>query len=103
MKSISEVGAYCMEVAGGLDQEHGSDVHEVSASMRLRESTAKRRAATWEHASPRPAMQVQWAQMIAPSSCAPTHGHNGGAEYDCECFTLALTRNFLRFSPTRAT
>ena len=54
---------------------------------------AKSKAAMLEHASPRPAIHVQWEQIIVPHLSAAIQGLSGVADTDCECLTLALSQD----------
>ena len=48
-----------------------------------------------EHASPRPAMQVQCAHTTIPCCSTATQGFTGAADSFCECLTRAVTKDVL--------
>jgi len=45
-----------------------------------------------EHASPAPAMQVQWAHSTVPFALTATLSFNGEDEKLCECLTVAVNK-----------
>ena len=55
-------------------------MHEVFFRIFAFASRTNNNAALWEQASPKPAMHVQWAQIIVPPSSAATHGLTGVAD-----------------------
>ena len=69
------------------------DVQEVSL-LNLVWASLGEQVAMWEHASPNPAMHVQWAHIITvPLFSAATHGISGVDKNACECLTLPVTTN----------
>jgi len=55
-------------------------------------SAANNTEAIWEHASPAPAMQLQWTHDIVPFALIAIHTLSGGDDKLCECLTVAVNK-----------
>ena len=76
----------------GGSHEHGREVHAVLFFTRVFASTVNRRAAICEHASPKPAIQVQCAHTTIPCCSTATQGFTGVADNFFECLTRAVIK-----------
>ena len=72
-KYILETGTYSTFCILGGSHQHNREVHEVFFCIFVFASRTNSNAAIWEQASPKPAMHVQWAQIIVPPFSAATH------------------------------
>ena len=72
---------------------HEVEVQEVFFLVCVLASVLNNNAEIWEHASPKPAMQVQCAQMILPFRSAAIQGWRGVAVSFCECLTSARSND----------
>ena len=89
---MSHIGEYSTLQNDGGNQEHDSDVEECCSFPRVFVSAANNTEAMCEHASPDPAMQVQWVHSIAPFALIAIHSFSGGDDKLCECLTVAVNK-----------
>ena len=97
-KSISaSAAAFTLEVDGKI-HPHGCDVQLAP------DSTANIAAATWEQASPKPAMHEQCAATTGPSFSTANHGLRGSSFRLWECLTwnikILVVTSYARMTPS---
>ena len=89
MNEMLQISSYCtLPVLLGRTQAQGISVLDSPSFRFTIAKTAYMRAAACEHASPSPALQVQWAAKIVPSSWTTIHGCVGVKLTAWEWFTL---------------
>ena len=74
----------------GGSHSQGLEVHDMFFICLVYASVENNKAAMWEHASPKPAIHVQWAEIMVPPFSAATHGFNGVPVTAWECLTVAV-------------
>ena len=89
---IWDTSAYGTGWNDGGNQEHRREVQDMLSFSLVLISRVKRAAEMWQHASPRPAMQLQWAQITSPVSSTATQGLKGAPDNLWEWRTWARTR-----------
>ena len=90
--STSTASEYCMLMLAvlGSNQEQGLEVHVTEFLYFTAASIAKQTVATWVQTSFSPAMQLQWANSIVPSSLIASQGRNGVSFILCEWDTCKI-------------
>ena len=87
-KSMPIISEKLTERNVGGSHEHGSDVELNCNLVNGLASAANSTAATCEHTSSSPAMQVQCAVITSPSDLVITHTRKEGKDTLCECLTV---------------
>ena len=78
----------------GNNRKHGRDFELNWRLVILLASAANNSVATWKHASPNPAMQLQWEHNTSPSPLMAIQILNGATDKLWECLSTAKNKYF---------